>query len=108
KFPAVLLLLNAVEIDATLEPPDEFPLLCTKVIVPPPPPPLLITMLSALVAVWELLSLTCAVKLLVPVAVGVPEMTPLEELRDNPSGKLPEITLHVYGVAPPVAASVAL
>ena len=88
----MLLVLNAVEMEVTLEPPEEFPLLCTNAIVPPPPPPpLLITILSALVAVCALLSLTCAVKLLVPVAVGVPEIAPLEAFRDRPAGRVPEI-----------------
>ena len=46
--------------------------------------------LSALVAVSELASVTCTVKLAVPVAVGVPEMVPVLDARVNPAGKLPE------------------
>ena len=49
----------------------------------------LIVMLSALLAVCELLSVTCTVKLLVPDELGVPEMTPLPELSANPAGRLP-------------------
>ncbi len=46
----------------------------------------------AFVAVAEGLwvSVTLTVKLLVPVAVGVPLMTPEDELSDNPEGRLPE------------------
>ena len=44
------------------------------------------------------------VKVNVPSAVGVPEITP-EELRDKPAGKLPTVTSQVNGV-PPVATSV--
>ena len=51
---------------------------------------MLIVMLSALVTVWELASVTCTVKSLVPVAVGVPEIVPLPELRLSPAGRLPE------------------
>jgi hypothetical protein len=38
-----------------------------------------------------LLSLTVTVKLKVPVAVGVPEMTPLPPASVNPAGRLPEV-----------------
>ena len=51
--------------------------------------------LKAFVAVWELASLTCTVKLLVPVPVGVPEITPVAEARINPEGRLPEVIDHV-------------
>jgi hypothetical protein len=40
----------------------------------------------------ELESVTWTVKLLVPVAVGVPERAPVDELRANAAGKLPEET----------------
>jgi len=53
---------------------------------------------------WE--SVTCTVKFQVPVVVTVPLMTPVEEASVNPGGRLPEMTAHVYGVQPPVAASV--
>jgi hypothetical protein len=40
------------------------------------------------------------------VVLSVPEMTPVEELRAKPGGSEPELMLQVYGVVPPVAASV--
>ena len=40
-------------------------------------------------------SVTTAVKLNVPLAVGVPEMTPLEGFKDRPAGRLPEEMVHV-------------
>ena len=58
----------------------------------------------AVVVCWgELASETRNVKVLLPVAVGVPLMTPVEE-RDNPAGSEPEtgVVLHVIGVVPPV------
>jgi hypothetical protein len=64
--------------------------------------------LSDFVAVSELASVTLTVKVLVPVPVGVPEITPVVEARVNPAGKAPEVTDQLYGVVPPVAASVAL
>jgi hypothetical protein len=47
----------------------------------------LTVMLSAWVAVLELLSVTWAVKLVVPVAVGLPLMAPVVELSCKPAGK---------------------
>jgi hypothetical protein len=43
--------------------------------------------------VWTglLLSLTVAVKLKVPLAVGVPEITPLPPANASPAGRLPEV-----------------
>jgi len=38
------------------------------------------------------LSLTVAVKFAVPLAVGVPEITPVEEFRVNPAGRPPDVT----------------
>jgi hypothetical protein len=52
------------------------------------------------------LSVTRTVKLDVPEAVGVPLMTPVDEPKLNPAGRLPETTDQLYGVLPPVAASV--
>ena len=62
-------------------------------------------MLSDLVAVWMGLpaSLTWAVKLTVPVAVGVPVMAPLVELSVRPAGRDPLVIDQVYGVVPPLA-----
>ena len=60
---------------------------------------------SAFVALVEDASVTLAVKLNVPGAVGVPESTPpVDKL--NPPGKDPALTVQVYGVVPPPATSV--
>ena len=50
-------------------------------------------------------SLTCAVKLKVPELVGVPLNTPLL-LKVNPPGKVPALTVQLYGSVPPEAVSV--
>ncbi len=55
-----------------------------------------------------MLSVTCTVKLLVPNAVGVPEITPVLDASKRPVGRVPEAIDQVYGVVPPVATSVAL
>jgi hypothetical protein len=57
---------------------------------------------SELVCAGVLESLTVIVKLVVPVAVGLPEMMPLAGLRVRPAGRLP-VTDQVYGAVPPVA-----
>jgi hypothetical protein len=49
------------------------------------------------------LSFTVAVKLEVPVAVGVPEMVPVVAARVSPAGRLPELIDHVYDGLPPAA-----
>ena len=51
-------------------------------------------------------SLTCKLKLDVPVVVGVPAITPLEAFKLSPVGNEPDATLQVYGVIPPVAEAV--
>jgi hypothetical protein len=51
-------------------------------------------------------SVTVKVKLAVPVAVGLPEITPAAKL--SPAGSVPEVTDQVYVPLPPVALSVAL
>jgi hypothetical protein len=43
-----------------------------------------------------------------PKVVGIPEIIPLLGSRLNPAGKAPLLTLHVYGISPPVAVRVAL
>ena len=63
---------------------------------------------NARVATAPLLSVTCTVKLLVPAVVGVPLITPVALLRVNPAGSVPTVILHIYGVLPPLAISVAL
>ena len=47
-------------------------------------------------------SVTLTLKDAVPLAVGVPEITPAVE-SDNPAGKLPAAKDHVSGDTPPVA-----
>ena len=66
-------------------------------------------MLKALLAnCWGLpASLTRAVKVKVPVLVGVPVMAPLAALSAKPPGRDPLAIDQVYGVVPPVAESVA-
>jgi hypothetical protein len=57
-----------------------------------------IVMLSCRDAVWAvgvLESVTVTVKFDVPVAVGVPEITPVEESGDKPAGSVPSVTLQV-------------
>ena len=51
-------------------------------------------------------AVTLAVKLTVPVAVGVPEMTPVPLVSDRPVGSAPLAIDQVYGVSWPLAASV--
>jgi hypothetical protein len=46
------------------------------------------------VLVLDCESVTFTVKLEVPAAVGVPEITPVAELRVRPPGKLPDVTVH--------------
>ena len=55
----------------------------------------LVVMLSVFVATRELASVTCTVKVLVPVPVGVPEITPVLDANVNPAGKLPTVMDHV-------------
>lgn len=43
------------------------------------------------------------VKVKVPVALGVPEITPLEVLSVVPVGNAPDVTAKVYGEVPPCA-----
>jgi hypothetical protein len=64
-------------------------------------------MLRFAVAVLLSASVTFTVKLDVPVAEGVPEITPVLAFSVRPAGKLPLLMLHVYGVTPPVAVTVA-
>lgn len=49
------------------------------------------------------LSLTVAVKLDVPLAVGVPEMIPVVASRLRPAGRLPAVIDQMYAGVPPVA-----
>jgi hypothetical protein len=40
------------------------------------------------------------------VAAGVPLITPVEEFNDKPLGNVPDVSVHVYGVVPPLAVNV--
>ena len=62
----------------------------------------------AVSAVGVVESETCAVKLNVPVEVGVPEMAPVEAVKLSPGGNEPAEMLQEYGVFPPRAARIAL
>src|SRR6266849_5242030 len=104
RFPAVLFDPKGTESDVTPVPSAAFD--WTKAI--PPPTPLMIVMLNAFVAVCELASLTCTLKLLVPATVGVPEMTPVLAASVRPAGRLPDAMDHTYEGLPPAAASLAL
>jgi hypothetical protein len=53
-------------------------------------------------------SATLKVKLVELLAVGCPEMIPVDAARLSPAGRLPELTVQVYLPLPPVALSVAL
>jgi hypothetical protein len=55
----------------------------------------------------ELESVTFTTKEKLPDAVGVPLIWP-ELLSVNPPGKVPELTVQLYGLLPPLAASVAV
>ncbi len=49
------------------------------------------------------MSLTVAVKLAVPLAVGVPEITPVVAAKVSPAGRPPDAIDHVYAGVPPFA-----
>ena len=51
-------------------------------------------------------SVTRIVKVDVPVEVGVPEITPVDEFKASPAGKLPDVLDQEYGVLPPLADTV--
>ena len=51
-------------------------------------------------------SVAVIVKLKVPAAVGVPEMTPVVALSVSPFGRAPLETVKVYGAVPPTAETV--
>jgi hypothetical protein len=45
---------------------------------------------------------------LVTAGVGVPVMAPVEAFNDSPIGRLPLVSVQLYGAFPPVATSVVL
>ena len=53
-------------------------------------------------------AVTVMVNVDVPVAVAVPEISPVEEASVSPAGSVPLAIDQVYGGVPPVAASVAV
>ena len=53
-------------------------------------------------------SATEKVKLLVPLPVGVPEITPVDPEKLSPAGRVPVVSVQVYGLVPPSALSVVL
>src|SRR3990172_5132546 len=61
---------------------------------------------KSLAVIAALASLTCTVKVDVPVVVGVPDMTPVEGSRAKPAGRVPDETDQVYGIFPPTAVRV--
>jgi hypothetical protein len=58
-----------------------------------------------MVALAPELSVTCAVKVDVPAAEGIPVMLP-PALSNRPAGSAPAVTAQLYGDVPPVAAKV--
>jgi hypothetical protein len=67
-----------------------------------------ITKESAFDANCPPVSIACTVTLYVPAVDGVPEIVPVLVPRPRPVGSNPLVIDQVYGVVPPVAASVAL
>ena len=61
---------------------------------------------NVLVTVCAAVSEACSVTEVVPAAVGVPEMTPVEVLSVRPAGRPPALIAHVYGPVPPAAVAV--
>jgi len=86
-LPAELATGNATDTDPTADPWTAFAW------TNPIPPPLgaVIVRLRGLVPDTELASLTCTVKLLVPVPVGVPEIAPVLDASDSPAGRVPAL-----------------
>jgi hypothetical protein len=60
----------------------------------------------AVCAVGAVESVTLAVKVNVPAAVGVPVIVPLAAAIVRPAGNVPELMLQLYGVVPPLAANI--
>ena len=67
------------------------------------------TSMWVLISNWTIFvaeSVTVIVKVKDPAAVGVPERTPVAGFNVKPAGSDPVVTANVYGLMPPVAASV--
>ena len=61
-----------------------------------------------MVAVTDALSVTCTVSRKLPELVGMPLISPVDELSVKPTGSEPVLTLNVYGGVPPAAARVSV
>ena len=88
-----------------LEPPP--PLLPPPPVEPPPPLDGLLIVIERLLELLPAVFVAVTVNVLVAAVVGVPLITPVLALSDNPAGSEPLVMLHVIG-AVPVAASVLL
>ena len=69
-------------------------------------PPITIEVAADFVCTGLPLSVTVTVKFDVPLAVGVPEITPVAGARVKPVGKAPAVIDHVYPGVPPLASTV--
>ena len=90
RLPAVFALENAAATDPVAVPSIEFAWINA---IEEPPAPMVID--NAFEAVCETASVTFAEKLNVPAVFGVPDITPLEALRDSPPGNAPDKRDHV-------------
>ena len=59
-------------------------------------------------AMCDFASVTCRVKVVVPLVLGIPEITPEDAFSVRPAGRRPALTDHVYADVPPAAGIVAL
>ena len=66
------------------------------------------TVMVRLVFADDPLPLSVTPKVEVSLAVGVPEMVPVDAAKDSPEGSLPEVMLHLSADVLPVAARVVL
>ena len=81
----------------------------SDVVVIVSPAPTLIDRFAVFVSAVGLLeSVTVTVKLEVPTAVGLPVMAPVVSFSVSPAGRVPVVTVQLYGDVPPLAASVPL
>ena len=63
--------------------------------------------LALLDTVGDSESVTCAVMVKLPEAVGEPLIAPVAEFKVTPAGNAPAVMAQLYGVVPPVAAKAA-
>jgi hypothetical protein len=69
-------------------------------------PPTVMDSCAVAVICGLLESAACTLKANAPASTGVPEINPVEPASDSPGGNEPDTNDQVYGVVPPVAASV--